>query len=80
MQGKPGARIAKVLGRVCGAKLEGDERFVSSEPPLPTRKPIGAQFAKGYGLMTVALWLTPRNRSHSRSREATQARACWASL
>lgn len=57
-QGKPAARIAATLGRVCGTRFEGNERFVSNEPPLPTRKPIGALFAKNYGLMTIALWVT----------------------
>jgi len=58
VRGAPSARIGAVLGRVCGAQFAGDEVFVSNEPPLPTRKPIGVLFSQGYGLMTVALWVT----------------------
>ena len=58
VQGMPGTRIAATLGRVCGVRLAGDERFVSNEPPLPTRKPIGLLFSHNFGLMTVALWVT----------------------
>jgi AAHS family 4-hydroxybenzoate transporter-like MFS transporter len=46
------------LGRVCGARFAGDEVFFSSEPALPTRKPIGVLFSQGYGSMTLALWVT----------------------
>ncbi|NML47023.1 aromatic acid/H+ symport family MFS transporter [Ramlibacter sp. G-1-2-2] len=57
-QGKPAARIASVLGRVAGQRFTGEERFVSSEPPLPTRKPIGILFANGFALLTASLWIT----------------------
>ena len=58
VQGKPAARIAASLGRVCGVRFFGDERFTSNEPQLPTRKPIGVLFADNFGLMTIALWVT----------------------
>jgi MFS transporter, AAHS family, 4-hydroxybenzoate transporter len=58
VRGAPADRIGKVLGRVCGVRFNGDEVFVSNEPPLPTRKPIGVLFSHGYGFMTMALWVT----------------------
>ncbi|MFD1554763.1 MFS transporter [Paraburkholderia silviterrae] len=58
VRGAQPARIGKVLGRVCGVRFSGDEVFVSNEPPLPTRKPIGVLFSQGYGFMTVMLWVT----------------------
>jgi AAHS family 4-hydroxybenzoate transporter-like MFS transporter len=58
VRGASAARIGEVLGRVCGARFTGDEKFVSNEPPLPTRKPIGVLFSHSYGFMTAALWVT----------------------
>ncbi|SAK54077.1 major facilitator transporter [Caballeronia fortuita] len=58
VRGATPQRIGKVLGRVCGARFDGSETFVSNEPPLPTKKPIGVLFSQGYGLMTAALWVT----------------------
>jgi len=58
VRGASSARIGKVLGRVRGARFDGTETFVSNEPPLPTKKPIGVLFSHGYGLMTAALWAT----------------------
>ncbi|MBC8746139.1 MULTISPECIES: MFS transporter [Paraburkholderia] len=58
VRGAPAQRIGKVLGRVCGVHFTGNEVFVSSEPPLPTCKPIGVLFLQGYGSMTIALWVT----------------------
>ncbi|KDR29071.1 MULTISPECIES: aromatic acid/H+ symport family MFS transporter [Caballeronia] len=58
VRGATSQRIGKVLGRVCGARFDGSETFVSNEPPLPTKKPIGVLFSHGYGLMTAALWVT----------------------
>lgn len=58
LHGADPRRIARTLGRVTGARLTGEESFVSVEPPLPTRKPIGILFAQGYGRTTLALWLT----------------------
>ena len=34
------------LGRVTGHRFSGDEIFVSTEPPLPTQKPIGVLFSQ----------------------------------
>ncbi|HEY2022708.1 aromatic acid/H+ symport family MFS transporter [Paraburkholderia sp.] len=58
VRGVPSPRIGRVLGRVCGVRFAGNEVFVSNEPPLPTRKPIGVLFSQGYGSMTIALWAT----------------------
>ncbi|MFM0135329.1 MFS transporter [Caballeronia grimmiae] len=58
VRGATQERIGKVLGRVCGARFKGDETFVSNEPPLPTKKPIGVLFSHGYGVLTAALWIT----------------------
>ncbi|WP_027796121.1 MFS transporter [Paraburkholderia acidipaludis] len=58
VRGASSARIGAVLSRVTGARFHGDETFVSTEPPLPTRKPIGVLFSHGYGVMTIALWVT----------------------
>ena len=52
------AKIAAILHRVTGAEFSGDEKFISTEPPLPTQKPIGILFSSGYGLVTIGLWLT----------------------
>ncbi|HUN90704.1 MAG TPA: aromatic acid/H+ symport family MFS transporter [Burkholderiaceae bacterium] len=58
VQHKPAARIAALLVRVCGARFEGDEQFVSNEAALPTRKPIRVLFMQNFGPMTLALWVT----------------------
>jgi len=57
-RGASPVRIGAILGRVTGVRFSGTERFVSAEPPLPTKKPIGILFAQGYGAMTVLLWVT----------------------
>lgn len=58
VRGTAPARIAAILSRVWRVQFSGNERFVSSEPPLPTRRPIGVLSSHGYGLMTVLLWVT----------------------
>jgi AAHS family 4-hydroxybenzoate transporter-like MFS transporter len=58
LHGAPTNKIARVLGRVTGASFTGGETFVSSEPPLPTRRPIGVLFSDGYAGTTIALWIT----------------------
>jgi AAHS family 4-hydroxybenzoate transporter-like MFS transporter len=58
LRGAAAARIAATLGRVTGHRFAGGESFVSNEPPLPTRKPIGVLFSQGYGATTVSLWIT----------------------
>jgi MFS transporter, AAHS family, 4-hydroxybenzoate transporter len=58
VRGATSARISAILNRVTGANFSGNETFVSVEPPLPTRKPIGVLFSEGYGVMTIALWVT----------------------
>ncbi len=58
LRGAGPGRIAATLGRVTGHRFTGNETFVSTEPPLPTRKPIGVLFSRGYGATTVSLWIT----------------------
>ena len=58
VHGASSARIGGVLGRVCAARFAGDEKFISNEPPLATRKPLGILFSQGYALVTVSLWVT----------------------
>ena len=58
VRGVPSIKVGALLGKVCGARFSGDEVFVSTEPPLPTRKPIGILFSHGYGITTIALWVT----------------------
>jgi MFS transporter, AAHS family, 4-hydroxybenzoate transporter len=58
LRGAPSQKIAAALGRVTGFRFSGDEVFVSNEPPLPTRKPIGLLFSHGYAVTTVSLWVT----------------------
>ncbi|MDR5856152.1 aromatic acid/H+ symport family MFS transporter [Caballeronia sp. LZ062] len=58
VRGATSQKVGKVLGRVCGVRFKGDETFVSTEPPLPTKRPIGVLFSHGYGLLTAALWVT----------------------
>jgi AAHS family 4-hydroxybenzoate transporter-like MFS transporter len=58
LHGAPAGKIAKMLGRVTGASFTGGESFVSSEPSLPTKRPIGVLFLDGYAATTIALWIT----------------------
>ena len=58
LRGAASSRIGTILGRVTGFRFGGGETFVSNEPPLPTRKPIGVLFSRGYGMTTVSLWVT----------------------
>ena len=50
----PGA----VLGRIGRTTFPAGTEFFSTEPPVQSKTPIGAVFSQGYGLMTVALWVT----------------------
>ncbi len=58
LRGAASARIGTVLGRVTAHRFAGNETFVTAEPALPTRKPIGIIFARGYRAVTVSLWVT----------------------
>jgi AAHS family 4-hydroxybenzoate transporter-like MFS transporter len=58
LKGVASEKIAATLGRVAGHRFSGGETFISDEPPLRTRKPIGVLFADGYMLTTIALWIT----------------------
>ncbi len=58
LRGAAAEKIAATLGRVTGFRFVGDETFISKEPPLPTRTPIGVLFSEGYAFMTIALWVT----------------------
>jgi AAHS family 4-hydroxybenzoate transporter-like MFS transporter len=54
LHGTPADRIAATLGRVTGYRFTGGETFVSTEPPLPTKRPIGVLFSDGYAATTIA--------------------------
>jgi AAHS family 4-hydroxybenzoate transporter-like MFS transporter len=58
LRGAGSGIIAATLGRVTGHRFSGNETFVSNEPPLQTRKPIGVLFSPGYGMTTLSLWVT----------------------
>jgi AAHS family 4-hydroxybenzoate transporter-like MFS transporter len=58
LHGAPSDKIAAMLGRVTGHRFAGGETFVSPEPPLSTKKPIGVLFSNGYTATTIALWIT----------------------
>jgi MFS transporter, AAHS family, 4-hydroxybenzoate transporter len=58
LHGFSSQRIAATLGRVTGYRFSGDETFVSSEPKLATKRPIGVLFSDGYAATTIALWIT----------------------
>lgn len=58
LRGAGSKKIAATLGRVTGMRFSGDETFVSAEPPLQTRTPIGVLFSQGYGATTISLWVT----------------------
>jgi len=58
LHGATSQKIAATLGRVTGHRFSGDKIFVSVEPPVQTRTPIGVLFAREYSATTVALWVT----------------------
>lgn len=58
LRGADSKKIAATLGRVTGFRFSGNETFVSDEPPLQTRKPIGVLFSQGYSATTISLWIT----------------------
>jgi MFS transporter, AAHS family, 4-hydroxybenzoate transporter len=58
LRGANPRKVGAMLGRVTGFRFSGHETFVSAEPPLETRKPIGVLFSHGYGVTTVSLWVT----------------------
>lgn len=51
-------KIGRVLGRVSGAVFAPGTEFFAPEPPVQAKQSIGVLFAKGYSLMTGALWIT----------------------
>ena len=58
VRGRPDEKIASTLARVCAARFAGGEHFVSTDPAPASKTRIGALFAEGFGLMTLALWAT----------------------
>jgi MFS transporter, AAHS family, 4-hydroxybenzoate transporter len=58
LRGAGSRKIGATLGRVTGFRFSGDETFVSTEPPVEARKPIGLLFSHGYARTTVSLWVT----------------------
>ncbi len=51
-------RIGAVLGRICRTSFPVGTEFFSTEPPVHSKTPIGVLLSQGYGLMTIALWVT----------------------
>lgn len=58
VKGFESQQIGKVLGRVCGEKLEGVREFVLNESAPATKQPLAVLFSKGYALRTFTLWVT----------------------
>ena len=59
LQGAPAGKIANDARPGDGRyRFTGGERFVSSEPSLRTKRPIGVLFSDGYAATTIALWIT----------------------
>ena len=52
------ARIGAVLGRICRTTFPAGTEFFSTEPPVLSKTPVGVLLSRGYGLMTVSLWIT----------------------
>jgi len=58
VRGAAAERIGATLGRVCGAVFAAGTQFVSQEPPVAARTPVRLLLSKGFGAMSVALWVT----------------------
>ena len=58
LAGAPASKIAAMLGRVTGHRFMGGESFVSPEPSLPTKRPLGVLFSENYAATTIALWIS----------------------
>ncbi|NKF24137.1 MFS transporter [Solimonas marina] len=58
VKGQPAAKIGAVLGRVCRANLAQYASFEVNEPAPPSKQPLAVLFSSGYGLRTIALWVT----------------------
>lgn len=51
-------KIGKVLGRVCGARLEGYQSFHSQEAAAVAKQPLALLFSSSYFARTLTLWVT----------------------
>lgn len=58
VRGATPERIARTLGRVCGASFAPNTTFVSQEPPTLARTPVRLLFSQAFARMSVALWVT----------------------
>jgi AAHS family 4-hydroxybenzoate transporter-like MFS transporter len=58
VKGFDAGKIGRVLGRVCGEKLEGVREFVLNEGAPATNQPLAVLFTSGYALRTFTLWAT----------------------
>ena len=58
VRGRPAARIAAVLGRICRTSFAAGTQFDATEPAVQSKTPIRVLFSTGYGAMTLALWVT----------------------
>lgn len=58
LHGYSSQEVGATLGRVTGYRFSGDEIFVSREPKIGTKRPVGVLFSDGYAATTIALWVT----------------------
>ncbi|MBU9205436.1 MFS transporter [Burkholderia multivorans] len=58
VRGYPRERIAATLNRVCRADFSPATSFFAPEPATPGKGSIGVLFARGYGVVTISLWVT----------------------
>jgi MFS transporter, AAHS family, 4-hydroxybenzoate transporter len=58
VRGYPRERIAATLNRVCRADFLPTMSFSAPEPAMHGKGSIGVLFARGYGVVTISLWVT----------------------
>lgn len=58
LRGANPAKVGRTLGRVTRYRFSGNETFVSNEPAVQAKKPIGLLFSEGFAGLTIALWIT----------------------
>jgi AAHS family 4-hydroxybenzoate transporter-like MFS transporter len=58
VRGYPAPQIAQQLGKVSGEVLPAGATFVSTEPQAVGKTPVKQLFSKGFGLMSLSLWVT----------------------
>jgi AAHS family 4-hydroxybenzoate transporter-like MFS transporter len=58
VRGYPAPQIARQLGRVSGEVLPEGTTFLSAEVQATAKTPVKQLFSKGFGLMSMSLWVT----------------------